>query len=301
MAPSSVDPVPPVCFPDNIIRLAGLLCDVYTTGDLDDVVLQANVLGIPVDSRQSTPSMYPPRGEIARWAMRAWGPHLTHDSIPVSHRIRIIAALVHIMGKIGFLRKRATLLNEMLHLFIPQLVQARLVGASESGLHPNAAQSCVHQTTDDGLVSLMDSLIKVYGVGVPLDDRQTSGWPSLRAHILRECIAFCDALPHPGGVAHFTSLLFMVAADGIEKDEQIRLAGNLPRIVGTSKKRGNMVEADYWDMFVVQNVEIFKYYAFLSILIVSLEQRRVSLSSQQKKKVIWGKEMAMVLFCTVLG
>jgi len=111
----------------------------------------------------------------------------------------------------------------------------------------------------------MDSLIKVYGVGLPLDDRQTSGWPSLRAHILRECIAFCEALPHPAGVAHFTSLLFKVAADSVEKDEQIRLAGNLPRIVGTSKKKGKMVEADYWDMFVVQGIEILKYYTLLLV------------------------------------
>jgi trafficking protein particle complex subunit 9 len=302
MGPSSVDPIPPVCFPDNIIRLARLLCDVYATGDLDDVVLQANVLGIPVDSRQSTPSMYPPRGEIARWAMRAWGPHLTHDSMPMSHRIRIIAALVHIMGTIGFRRKRATLLNEMLHLFIPQLVQARVIGASESGLHPHAAQSFVHQTTDDdGLVSLMDSLIKVYGVSVPLDDRQTLGWPSLRTHILRECIAFCDALPHPAGIAHFTSLLFTVASDGVGKDEQIRLAGNLARITGESKKRGKTVEADYWDMFVVQNIEILKYFACLSILTDSVEQRRASFTSQQPKTVLGGKEMATVLFSIVPG
>lgn len=297
-----MDPVPPICFPDNIIRLARLLCDVYATGDLDDPVLQANVLGVPVDSRQSTPSMYPPRGEIARWAMRAWGPHLSHDSVPMSYRIQIIAALAHIMGTIGFLRKRAMLLNEMLHLVIPQLVQARVVGASESGLHPNAAQSLLHQTADDdGLVSLMDSFIKVYGVGVPLDNRQTSGWPSLRTHILRECIDFCDALPHPAGMARFTSLLFTVAADGIEKDEQIRLAGNLPRIVGASKRSSKMIEVDYWDMFVVQNIEILKYYACLSILIVSVEQRRASFSSQQQNSVMGGMEMVTVLFSILPG
>lgn len=255
----SVDPIPPVCFADHIVRLAKLLCDVFVTGDLDDDVLRASVLGIPVEANQTTPSMYPPRGEIARWAMRAWGPHLIHESVPISYRIRIIAALAHIMGVINFHRKRATLLNELLHLFVPQLVQARVVGASEWGLHPNAAENLVHLSSeDDGLVDLMDSLIQVYGTGVPLDDTPAYGWPSLRAHILKECIAFCEALPHPAGIAHFTSLLFTAAADSIVKDEQIRLAGNLPRVAGSSRKRGKLVEADYWDSFVVQNIEILK-------------------------------------------
>lgn len=262
----SVDPVPPVCFADNIIRLARLLCDVFVTGDLDYDVLQANVLGMPVEKRQATSNMYPPRGEIARWAMRAWGSHLLHDSVPISYRIRIISALVHIMGTINFHRKRATLLNELLHLFVPQLVHARVIGASEWGLHPNAAQSLVIQSSeDDGLVDLMESLIKVYGAGVPIDDKPPYGWPALRAHILKECIAFCEALPHPAGVAHFTSLLLTAAADSIDKDEQIRLAGNLPRVAGTSKKRDRIVEADYWDLFVVQNIEIHKCASFLLI------------------------------------
>jgi hypothetical protein len=259
MGISSADPVPPVCFADNIIRLARLLCDVFVTGDLDDDALRANVLGVAIEKHQTSPSMYPPRGEIARWAMRAWGPHLRHDSTPVSYQIRVIAALVHIMGIINFHRKRATLLNELLHLFVPRLVQARLVGASEWGLHPNAAQSLVRQTSgDDGLVDLMTSLIKVYGVGNPLDDMAAYGWPTLRAHILKECIAFCEALPHPSGVAYFTSLLFNADADSIEKDEKIRLAGNLPRIVGASRKMGKVVEADYWNPFVVKNIKIIK-------------------------------------------
>ena len=205
--------------------------------------------------------MYPPRGEIARWAMRAWGSHLGHETVPLSHQIRVISTLVNIMGAIGFHRKRSALLSDLLHLFVPQLVQARVVGASEWGLHPNAAQTYVsHNPTDDGLVELMNSLVGVYGVQPAQDDRGTFGWPSLRAHILKECIAFCEALPHPAGVAHFTSLLFSIAPDGLEKDEQIRLASNLPRIAANSRRRGTAIEADYWDEYVVQDIEVAKYY-----------------------------------------
>jgi trafficking protein particle complex subunit 9 len=256
---SSVDPLPLVCFPDHIIRLATLLCDVFAKGVLDHVVLKANVLGVPIVHKSSNANMYPPRGEIARWAMRAWGSHLEHESVPISHHIRVVSALVNIMGIIGFHRKRSALLSALLHLFIPQLVQARVIGASEWGLHPNAAQSYVgHNTADDGLVQLMSSLAKVYGVQAARDDRGTFGWPSLRTHILKECIAFCEALPHPAGVAHFTSLLFSVAPDGLEKDEQIRLASSLPRIVANSRRRGDLIEADYWDEFVVQDIQIIE-------------------------------------------
>jgi trafficking protein particle complex subunit 9 len=268
MAATSADPVPPICYSDHIVRFAQLLCDVYVTGGLDEVALQANVLGIRAKQTKTTAIIYPPRGEIARWAMKAWGPHIVHVSVPKSYRIHIVAALICVMSMIGFRRKRAALLTELLHLFVPELVQARVVGASESGLHPNVAQGLVQQIKDDdGLIDLMESLVKVYGSDVGLDEKSIDGWPSLRVHVLKECIAFCEALPHPAGVARFTSLLFTLVGDRISKEEQIHFAANLTHAIGTSKKRGRIIEADYWDAFVVENVEIIKYEKLATLLI----------------------------------
>jgi hypothetical protein len=161
------------------------------------------------------------------------------------------------MGTIGFHRRRAILLNQLLHLLAPQLVQARVVGAAERGFHPNAALGIAQPVSDDqGLISLMESLTIAYGAIIPLDDQPTFGWAALRADVLRDCIAVCEALPHPGGIVHFTSLLFTVAGDELEKEEQIRLAGNLPRAVATGKKRNMTIEAEYWDENVVQMIEI---------------------------------------------
>lgn len=257
---SSAEPVPAICYTDNILRMARLLSDIYFNSGLDDVVLKVSVHGGEVEKKSGN-STYPSRGEIARWAMRAWDASLGHDTIPISHRAHIICALVHIMGTIGFRRKRAALLSELLHLFVPQLVHARVVGASEWGLHPNVAQGLVNYRSidDDGLVDLMKSLTKPYGATIPSDDRPLYGWPSLRAQVLKECVAFCEALPHPGGVVHFTSLLFAIAADHLDKDEQIRLAGNLPRIVVSSRKIGHVIEAEYWDIFLIRNIEIIRY------------------------------------------
>jgi trafficking protein particle complex subunit 9 len=257
LVPPSSDPVPPLCFSDHILRLARLLCDINATSDLDANVLQANVLGTPLTRKKGEYSMYPPRGEIARWAMRALGPHIEQESIPIPYRIGVIACLINVMGSIGFHRRRAILMKELLRLIVPQLVQARVVGASESGLHPSAS-STVHQFDDNGLISLLESLTKAYGVGIAKDDRSVFGWPSLRNHVLKECILFCEALPHPAGIAHFTSLLFVSAGDELDKEEQIRLASNLPRITANSRKRGTLIEADYWDMFLIQNIEILR-------------------------------------------
>jgi trafficking protein particle complex subunit 9 len=257
---SSLEPAPPICLSDSTLRLARLLCDAYVTSGLEDAALRANVLGIQVKKSDMTYSKYPPKGEIARWAMRARSPSIEHESVPVSYRMSIITSLIHIMGTIGFNRRRAALLTELLHLLIPQLVQARVIRAAEWGLHPIAAQTLVKQlSTDDGLVGLLKSLTDVYGSIIPYDDMSICGWPSLKAFILKECIRFCDSLPSSQGVALFTSLLFAVAGEFIDKDEQIRLAGNLPRVIAVGRRKEMLVEANYWDPFVLQNIDIVRY------------------------------------------
>ena len=251
---------PAICLSDSILRLAKFLCDVYVTGGLDGQVLAINVLGKSLNRLSSEArGTYPPRGEIARWAMRAWGPYLDHENLPVSHKIKVAAALIQIMGIIGFQRKRGALLIELLHLSIPQLVQARVFGAAEWGLHPNAALGLISQVADNSLMDLMGSVADVYGVKLPVNDKAPFGWPSLRVDILKKCISFCEALPHPNGISHFTSLLFALSGDTLAKEEEIRLAGNLPRAVVTGKKRGVNVEAHYWDMFVVQSIQVIRY------------------------------------------
>lgn len=260
LVPSSAQQAPAICLSDSILRLAKFLCDVYVTGGLDAQVLAANVLGNSLGNISSNiHGTHPPRGEIARWAIRAWGPHLDHESIPVSYKIKIAAVLVQIMGAIGFHRKRGAMFSELLQLSTPQLVQARVVGAAEWGLHPNAAIGLISHVADNNLMSLMESVLDIYGVRLPIDDKAPFGWPILRIDTLRKCISFCEAFPHPVGVARFTSLLFALSGNNLPKDEEIRLAGNLLRAVVTGRKRGLTVEANYWDMFVLQAMEVIRY------------------------------------------
>lgn len=254
---SSVDAVPSACFPDHIIRLARLLTDVYISGDLDELTLKANVLGEPIKTLPPSARTSPPRGDIARWAMKAWNHLVTDETIlPISYRINVMVALVQVMGRIEFHRRRALLIYEMLHLIVPRLVQARVLGAAEWGMHPSAALIFTPRISGDSSLSeLFYPLTAVYGATPISDEENLSGWALLKADILRQCIAVSEALPDPAHVASLTALLLALGRDTVDKDEQIRLAGNLPRATAAGKRKGLVVEARYWDKFVVQNIE----------------------------------------------
>jgi len=253
----SVEPAPQICFSDHVLRLARLLTDVHKTGSLDELVLRSHVLGEPLRCENSTQNAYPPRGEIARWAMKAVSPFFDNEGVlPVSYRIKVIATLAQIMGGIGFRRKRAMLLHKLLQIMVPKLVQARLVGASEWGMHPSAALGLVPQTGDSDVTALMRSVITVYGAIAASDNRTEPGWLTLKAEVIRQSITVCEALPHPAGVIHFTSLLLSISGLSVDKEEEIRLAGNLPRFTSTGKKDGLLFEADYWDPFVLQDINL---------------------------------------------
>jgi len=227
-------------------------------GGLDDVVLRANVTGNAIPRRVPQGSMYPSRGEIARWTMRAWN-FFVHDqrNTPINYKIQFVISLTRVMEAIGFRRRWALLLNELLHLLIPLVVQARVVGASEWGMHPSAALELSQQVFDDhGFFQLMKHLISIYGTGVTFGDKLDFGWPALRVEILHQCLSLCESLPHPAGVVHFTSLLLSLVENDCSKDKQMHLAGNLPRAIATGRRKGLKVEVDYWDPFTIQNIEL---------------------------------------------
>ena len=55
----------------------------------------------------------------------------------------ILIGLTSVLSSIGFQRKSAFVLKQMLSFLIPSLVQARKVGAAEMGIHPAAGLSMI--------------------------------------------------------------------------------------------------------------------------------------------------------------
>lgn len=99
--------------------------------------------------------------------------------------------------------------------------------------------------------------------------RDGYGDMNLKIDLLRACINCCEALPDFEGVLRFTvELLQTVRGDlmlseaqqtppYLPPDEQIRLSNNIKRTVSTASKLGaSDVEAEYWDDFLVRNVQL---------------------------------------------
>lgn len=92
---------------------------------------------------------------------------------------------------------------------------------------------------------------------------------NLKIDLLKACINCCEALPDFSGVLRFTvELLQTIRGDlmlsetyysppYLPPDEQVRLLNNIKRTVGAANKLGaSNLEAEYWDDFLVRNVQL---------------------------------------------
>ncbi|SPO00778.1 related to hypercellular protein (hypA) [Cephalotrichum gorgonifer] len=96
------------------------------------------------------------------------------------------------------------------------------------------------------------------------------GFPEIKVNVLRACINFSEALPDFNGVMKFSSDLMRTAGSGvapgprredaspgIARDEQARLASNITKTFGLSRKLGlDHVTAEYWDELLVRGIAL---------------------------------------------
>ncbi|KAI9657003.1 MAG: hypothetical protein M1821_003169 [Bathelium mastoideum] len=90
----------------------------------------------------------------------------------------------------------------------------------------------------------------------------------LKYDILRTGLAFCEALPDFDGVLQLSATMLKTAGPAVvpglnesifgvtlAKEEQVRLATNIPRTLGAARTLGlTSLEVDYWDDFLVSDV-----------------------------------------------
>lgn len=92
---------------------------------------------------------------------------------------------------------------------------------------------------------------------------------NLKIDLLKACINCCEALPDFSGVLRFTVELLQTTRGDLmlsetcysppylPPDEQIRLLNNIKRTVGAANKLGALnLEAEYWDDFLIRNVQL---------------------------------------------
>lgn len=120
-----------------------------------------------------------------------------------------------------------------------------------------------------------DKQEKSQGVrGAAAKEQLRFGWPELQINILRQCISVAEALPGRkivivpaqestklkiqdyGAVLYYTTVLLKNLYQYISKEEQIRLASSIQRIVAMGKRVGHVENSvNYWGVNIVSSVE----------------------------------------------
>ncbi|CCJ30606.1 unnamed protein product [Pneumocystis jirovecii] len=257
------DKVPSICFSESILRLCKLFCVVHLSGGWNDISLRSIIYDQSYSIPESHSPGYPPRAEIASWAMRAHTPYL--KELDVVDKCRIYGGLASILGMVGFRRSRAMFLREIVSTLTSALVNAKVDGVTDDTVssivqialtnYPFFQEQTNLKNSTFLAHNLLDDLCNCYGIP-GIYEKKKYGWPSLKITILKECILFCEALPDFSGVLSFTTKMLSIASTYLSRDNQIRLASNIPRIILAVRRLGlEELEADYWDPNIVQSIE----------------------------------------------
>lgn len=137
------DKLPPLAFSQSAIRFARLLSAIhFSAGKLDDSVLAHLVLNTKLSKREAWVTDGPTLStklELATLAFRAYPSPLPDSSLSIADHITILAGIASVLSELGYHRKKAIILKEVMSTLLPALVQARKDGAAEMGVHPAAS------------------------------------------------------------------------------------------------------------------------------------------------------------------
>jgi len=251
--------LPQLPFSETIIRMTKLLSAVHLAGGkLDDNVLQLLVLGTPL---QKLPNLLiprltisPSRTEIVKMLFRAFPSNSDPEQLAIIDRTIILGGIASVLGSLGYHRKKAMVVRELVSVLVPGLVQARIAGAAEMGVHPAAGLAALASTNgntnaagaldlsegdvENGVDAFLGLLNQTYGVVTTksnpgqtevFDDSDEAaiariihdatvrnfGGQSLKMDVLRSCINLSEALPDFHGVLRFTADLLRTAGSGV--------------------------------------------------------------------------------------
>lgn len=137
------DKLPPLAFSQSAIRFARLLSAIHlSAGRLDDSVLGHLVLNKKLFKTGAWVTDGPTLSaklELATLAFRAYPSPLPDSSLSIADHITILVGIASVLSELGYHRKKAIILKEVMSTLLPALVQARKDGAAEMGVHPAAS------------------------------------------------------------------------------------------------------------------------------------------------------------------
>src|SRR3569833_2175593 len=250
----SAEHLPSLALSEAIIRFCKILSALHLNdGKLDDETLKMVVLGMPPRKTLTTSpriTIVPSRTLIVNMLFRAF-PAAQTELLTTADRVVILGGIATILGRLGFQRKKAMMVREMVSILTGGLIEARTRGAADVGIHPAAGLVALNGANgysngaaaleigegdvEYGVDAFLSMLLKTYAVvesGVASsapDDSDASavariqaqstarffGVPGIKLNILRACINFSEALPDFAGVLKFSSDLLRTAGSGL--------------------------------------------------------------------------------------
>ncbi|EME85872.1 uncharacterized protein MYCFIDRAFT_81842 [Pseudocercospora fijiensis CIRAD86] len=211
------------------------------------------------------------------------------EGLSTIDHIRILAGIASSYAVLGFARKKAVVIKDLVIRLTQALVQARKLGAAEMGIHPAASLSVESGAEtllsiaeeSGGINDLMKDASNIYGAALVPVSRSSPpsyitskafGSPALKRDLLRDLSGFCEASPDPYGVLSLTTSLLRIAGpsaaigaamDGttnlFTREDQMDLGTVIHRTVAVSRHLGlTDVQAVYWDPFLVRRIEILQ-------------------------------------------
>lgn len=133
--------LPPLPLSDATIRFSKILAAMHLCGgSLDQRALDIIVCGTPPPECLTTSprlNVPPPRQHIVNFLFRAF-PSSTAELLTPADRASVLSGMASVLGSLGYHRKKAMLIRELVSVLIGGLVEARTRGAAEAGVHPAA-------------------------------------------------------------------------------------------------------------------------------------------------------------------
>ncbi|KAJ2974673.1 hypothetical protein NUW58_g8580 [Xylaria curta] len=253
----SGEQLPPFALSETIIRFCNTLTALHLCeGRLSKESLDIMIFGkYPSKILDTSPrlTITPSRGNINTLLFKAF-PSSAHDLLTTVDRSIILSGIASTLGILGYHRKKALVIRELISVLVGGLIEARTRGAAEVGIHPAAGLVALNAINghgkgagaldlnegdiEHGIDAFLGLLCKTYGVvgfeDTTSDSSSTSdldegiikridsqsairyfGFPNIKLNILRACINFSEALPDFHGVLKFSSDLLRTAGSGV--------------------------------------------------------------------------------------
>ncbi|KAI6785048.1 Transport protein particle subunit-like protein [Emericellopsis cladophorae] len=186
---TEAEKLPNLPFAETVIRSCKILTALHMSkGELNQHALDIIVTGkLPAKGLTTSPRLHivPTRQQIVNLLMEAFpsSPSFSAELLTTVDRASILSGIAAVLGPLGFQRKKAMVIRELVSVLIAGLVEARTRGAADAGVHPAAglvslapgsdprsgvALDVGHGDIEYGIEAFLELLCRSYGI-VALD------------------------------------------------------------------------------------------------------------------------------------